>query len=70
MQVDISREFLRWKALDRWENEGGRALADRIELSSNSSTDNAQEPSMTGAHATVERHLYSNGKIGRQSYEH
>ena len=38
MQVDISTQISRRKALDRWENEGGRVSADGMELfSSNSS---------------------------------
>ena len=24
MQVDISRQVSKWKAIDRWENEGGK----------------------------------------------
>ena len=31
MQVDISRQIFRWKALDRWENEGGSVPLDGIE---------------------------------------
>jgi hypothetical protein len=32
MQVEISGQLLRWKALDRWENEGGSITeADRTE---------------------------------------
>jgi hypothetical protein len=70
MQVDISREILRWKALDRWENEGGRAPSDRMELITNGSSGNVRAESIAHAHPAVEEQLYSNRKTIRQSCEH
>jgi hypothetical protein len=54
MDVDISRELLKWKALDRWENEGGAFGSNQIEQVANRSRDHERT-----SHAMVEQQSYS-----------
>ena len=59
MENDFSRELVKWKALDRWENEGGRPWLDRIEHVENASKDDVRTVSATRTHPKVEQQSYS-----------
>ena len=39
MSVHIPSQIFKWKALDRWENEGGRIFADQTGIIKSSSSD-------------------------------
>jgi len=69
MQVDISRQILKWKALDRWENEGGTISDERIELVNIGSSDSVFAESNSRTHPGVERQFYSDGKTRGRSYD-
>ena len=62
MQVDISRQILKWKALDRWENEGGTISDERIELVNIGSSDSVFAESNSRTHPGVGRQFYTDGK--------
>jgi hypothetical protein len=64
MQVDTSRESLKWKALDRWENEGGRAPAEGKELFPDGSSDNAREPSLVAHRPSKSNHILNGKQVG------
>lgn len=70
MEVDISRELLKRKALDRWENEGGSVPTNGKELITTDSTKSAQTDSELRTHPPVETRSYSTGTKKDAVYEH
>lgn len=66
MQIDISKELLKWKALDRWENEGGSIPARRIEFLNNNGPDRRRAESEARPYPRVEQRSYSDREYKEQ----
>ena len=67
----ISRQSLKKKALDRWENEGGRIIAEQAMLAkSGSSSERPREIKNNRTYTRIERPKSSKNEINQSAHDH